>query len=70
MEKGATNRPVPPYAPGVMSDPLRDPDLDDLVRELNRREGSVQVAEEETSLAFEPVEQPLPLGSPSQSLVG
>ncbi len=53
-----------------MSENLRDPDLDDLVRELNRREGSVQVAEEETSLAFEPVEQPLPLGSPSQSLVG
>ena len=56
-----------------MSDHLRDPDLDELVRELNRRQGSTAPADdEEPGLAFESVvlEQALPLRSPSETLVG
>src|SRR6185295_12247075 len=53
-----------------MSDQLRDPDLDELVRELNRREGSAGLPDDEPGLGFELVEQPLPLAGPAQSIVG
>jgi twitching motility protein PilT len=55
-----------------MSDHLRDPDLDELVRELNRKRGSAALDEDEPDLAFEPMvlEQPLPLGGSSQTVVG
>jgi hypothetical protein len=51
-----------------MGDHLRDPDLDQLVRELNLREGISGPAE----LVFEPVasERPLALRTPSQTFVG
>jgi twitching motility protein PilT len=54
-----------------MKDPLRDPDLDDLVRELNRLEGSAEPHDEEPDLAFESVvlEQPLPLERSIQTFV-
>ncbi len=54
-----------------MSDHLSDTDLNQLVRELNRREGGSGPADDEPDLAFEPMalEQALPLGSP-QSIVG
>jgi len=54
-----------------MTDNLRDPDLDELVRELNRQQSSTVFDEDETGLAFEPVvlEQPLS-SSPSQTFVG
>jgi twitching motility protein PilT len=55
-----------------MSDHLRDPDLDRLVRDLNRRKGSSAPAGDEPGFAFESVvlEQPLPLRSPSETFVG
>jgi twitching motility protein PilT len=55
-----------------MSDQLRDPDLDQLIRDLNRQEGASEPSGEELTLAFESValEQPLPLRNPSQSFVG
>jgi twitching motility protein PilT len=56
-----------------MSDPLRDPDLDQLIRELNRQEGAAGQAGDEPGLALEPLvlEQPPPaLRSPSQTFVG
>jgi twitching motility protein PilT len=53
-----------------MSDHLSDPDLDELVRELNRREGSIELPDDEPGLGFELVEQPLPLAGPAQSIVG
>ncbi|HEY7216030.1 MAG TPA: ATPase, T2SS/T4P/T4SS family, partial [Thermoanaerobaculia bacterium] len=55
-----------------MSDHLSDTDLNQLVRELNRREGGSAPAFDEPDLAFEPVvlEQALPLDGTSQSIVG
>jgi len=53
-----------------MSDQLRDPDLDELVRELNRREGSAGLPDDEPGIGFELLEQPLPLAGPAQSIVG
>ena len=55
-----------------MSDHLSDLDLNQLVRELNSREGGSGPAGDGPDLAFEPMvlEQALPLSSPSQSIVG
>ena len=54
-----------------MRDHLRDPDLEELVRELNSRSSSGPEGGE-PGLAFESIafEPPLPLGSPSETLVG
>jgi twitching motility protein PilT len=51
---------------------LRDPDLDQLIRNLNRQEGSSALAGDEPGLAFETVdaEQSLQLRSPAQTFVG
>ena len=39
----------------AMSDQLRDPDLDQLVRQINRQTNSPVTEEDEPELAFEPV---------------
>ncbi len=54
-----------------MRDRIRDPDLDELVRELNSEDRAFGPAGDEAGLAFEPValEQPLTLRSPSQTFV-
>jgi twitching motility protein PilT len=57
----------------AMADQIRDPELDQLVRELNSAENSSKLAEDEPpALAFEPValEQPTLLRQSSQALVG
>jgi twitching motility protein PilT len=55
-----------------MSDHLRDPDLDHLIRELNRQQGASAPGGGAPGLIFESVvlEQPLALASPAQTVVG
>src|SRR3954471_24139251 len=59
----------------AMSDPLRDPELDELVRELNRKNASDPLSGGEADLQLESYEGPsflpaLALRAPSQLLVG
>ncbi|HEV8579369.1 MAG TPA: PilT/PilU family type 4a pilus ATPase [Thermoanaerobaculia bacterium] len=55
-----------------MKPELHDPDLDQLVRDLNRLQNPSPPADDEPGLGFEPVsaEQPMLLRAPSQTFVG